>query len=182
MEKYSSNSIGFLLTSVLRHTPEDIGITLDSHGWTSIQTLVREANKRGILISVEDVIAEVNKKERNRYSLSEDEKMIRANHGHSVSVDVDLEKIVPQEILFHRTESQFVESIFKNGLLPQKRLYVHLATKKEYLTSYEQLGNEDYVLLKIDSGAMIKDGYIFYASGESVICTKEVPPKYISYA
>lgn len=180
MEKYSANEIGFLLTNVLRHSPEDIGIKLDSKGWTSIETLVLEANKRGILISAEDVINEVLKKERNRYSLSEDEKMIRANHGHSVPVDVGLKEIIPREVLFHRTRPEFLESILKEGLVPQKRLYVHLATEKEYLTSYKFFGDEDYILLKIDSREMTKDGYVFYASGEVVICTKIVPAKYIS--
>ena len=106
--------------------------------------------------------------------------MIRANHGHSVPVDAELKEIIPDEILFHRTKPEFLESILKDGLIPQKRLYVHLAVKKKYLTSYEFFGDKNYIILKIDSGRMIKDGYIFYASGDSVICIKIVPAKYIS--
>lgn len=71
-------------------------------------------------------------------------------------------------------------STIKNRILPQKRLYVHLATKKEHLPSYDYLRSKNYALLKIDSGSMVRDRYTFYCSGESVICTKIVPAEYVS--
>ncbi len=41
--------------------------------------------------------------EKQRYSFNEDKTLIRANQGHSIPVDVELEEVEPPEILFHGT-------------------------------------------------------------------------------
>ncbi|MBP9771785.1 MAG: RNA 2'-phosphotransferase [Candidatus Pacebacteria bacterium] len=178
-QRYSQEGITFLLTNVLRHFPEDLGIVLDKEGWTDVDALVSEANKQGLMISREDIESEVLKNEKNRFSLSDDRKLIRANHGHTLAVDVGLQQIIPPDILYHRTNPEFVAPILKEGLRTKGRLYVHLSPSLEYLESYTEFG-DDYVILKIDARAMVNDGYIFYASGDMVICTEKVPKEYIS--
>ena len=64
---------------------------------------------------------------KQRYSFNKDKTLIRANQGHSISVDVELEKKTPPEFLYHGTGEKFVSSIDKEGLLSKSRLYVHLS-------------------------------------------------------
>lgn len=66
-----------LLSYVLRHAPESLGIVLDAGGWTSVEQLVAKAQQAGHRIdraTVEAVVAESDKK---RFTLSEDGRLIR---------------------------------------------------------------------------------------------------------
>lgn len=82
------------LALVLRHKPEEIGISLDEHGWADVNELVQGMSKRtdfslGVL---EEIVATDSKQ---RYSFNEDRTLIRANQGHSIEVDVELEQKTP---------------------------------------------------------------------------------------
>ena len=111
---------------ILRHKPEAIGITIDEHGWVNIQDLINGISEKnpGFNREILDKIVETDKK--NRYSISSDGFLIRANQGHSIPVDVELEEKEPPEYLYHGTGEKYVESIDKIGLIPKSRLYVHL--------------------------------------------------------
>lgn len=54
--------------------------------------------------------------------------MIRANQGHSVDVDVELEKVILSQLLWNGTAEKHVRSIEENGLIPKTRLCVHLSS------------------------------------------------------
>lgn len=75
-----------------------------------------------------DILEEiVRTDEKQRYSFNFDKTLIRANQGHSIPVDVELEEKVPPEILWHGTGEKYVDSIEAQGLIPKSRLYVHLS-------------------------------------------------------
>ena len=40
------------------------------------------------------------KDEKQRYSFNDDRTLLRANQGHSIPVDVELEEVIPPEIIF----------------------------------------------------------------------------------
>src|SRR6516165_9401311 len=104
------------LSLVLRHKPEEIGLTLDDHGWADVDDLIRLANLHGNHLTrplVERVITNNNKK---RFALSEDRQRIRANQGHSVDIDLALPSSEPPEVLYHGTASRFLDSIRVGGL------------------------------------------------------------------
>ena len=170
-------SLSKFISLVLRHKPEVIGIKLDKNGWANVSDLIAGINKKHRITMelLEDIVATDSKQ---RYSFNEDHTKIRANQGHSVNVDVELEEKMPPDILYHGTGGNAVGSIMYSGILPQKRLYVHLSTNA--VTAWEvgaRHGNP-YVL-KIDAKKMVEDGYKFYLSKNGVWMTKEVPPKYI---
>ena len=77
---------------------------------------------------LEDIVETDSKQ---RYSFNEDKTLIRANQGHSVPVDVNLEKMKPPKFLYHGTADRFLNSIMEEGLKPMNRLYVHLSTDIE---------------------------------------------------
>jgi len=53
--------------------------------------------------------------EKQRYSFNEDFTLIRANQGHSIPVDVELEEKTPPDILWHGTGEKYVSSIDVQG-------------------------------------------------------------------
>ena len=88
----SLKEISKFISLILRHKPETIGIKLDEHGWANVDELIA-----GIAKTEEfnmDMLEEiVRTDEKKRYSFNEDKTLIRANQGHSIPVDVELEKI-----------------------------------------------------------------------------------------
>ena len=106
------------------------------------------------------------------------EKKIRANQGHSIDVDLDLEIVKPPDFLWHGTAKKSLSSIFENGLKPMSRKFVHLSLDKETAMSVGSRHGEP-ILLKIKALEMYESGYSFYCSKNKVWLIKEVPSKYI---
>ena len=116
--------------------------------------------------------------EKQRYSYNEDHTLIRANQGHSIPVDVELEKVEPPEFLYHGTGEKFTASIDKQGLIPKSRLYVHLSPDEETAVKVGRRHGKPVIYL-VRAGNMKRDGYAFYRSVNGVWLTKEVPVKYL---
>ena len=175
----SLRDISKYICFVLRHHPEDIDISLDNHGWANVDELIagiaRSKDKEFNRETLERIVREDNKQ---RYSFNSDGTKIRANQGHSIPVDVELEKKEPPEILYHGTAEKYVESINKEGLISKSRLYVHLSTDIETAIN---VGNrhEKPVVYEVDSREMHNDGYEFFISVNGIWLTKEVPIKYL---
>ena len=90
------------ISLILRHHPEAIGIKLDEHGWADVQELIDGINRSGKhSIDIELLEEIVRTDEKQRYSFNEDHTLIRANQGHSIPVDVELEEKIPPDILWH---------------------------------------------------------------------------------
>ena len=166
------------LSLILRHKPEVIGITLDEHGWANVDELVRGVAKTYKEFNLKTLERIVESDEKQRYSFNDNHTLIRANQGHSIPVDVELEKVVPPECLYHGTGVKYKESIDKQGLIPKSRLYVHLSSDvKTALTVGKRHG--DPIVYTVISGKMHKDGYEFFKSVNGVWLTKSVPPQYL---
>ncbi|MCH5267084.1 MAG: RNA 2'-phosphotransferase [Lachnospiraceae bacterium] len=165
------------LSLILRHKPEVIGISLDEHGWANVDEVIKGINKTKEfnMDILEEIVRTDNKQ---RYSFNEDKTLIRANQGHSIPVDVELDVVEPPEYLWHGTGEKYVSSINEQGLLPKSRLYVHISGDRE--TAYD-VGRRHgkAVIYKVLSGKMQKDGYIFYRSKNGVWLTKNVPVEYL---
>ena len=118
--------ISKFMSLILRHKPQVIGIELDEHGWADVEELIAGISKSHTFnMEMLEQIVETDNKQ--RYSFNEDKRLIRANQGHSIPVDVELEECVPPEYLWHGTGMKYVEAIDKQGLIPKSRLYVHLS-------------------------------------------------------
>ena len=119
-------NISKYLSLILRHRPDVIGITLDEHGWANVNELIQGVAKNNTGFNMEILEEIVNTDNKQRYSFNSDKSLIRANQGHSIPVDVELEEKEPPEHLYHGTGEKYVESINRQGLIPKSRLYVHL--------------------------------------------------------
>ena len=120
-----TKDISTFIALVLRHKPDAAGITLDEHGWADANALVNGINREmGTSINMAFLEEIVRTDKKQRYSFNDDHTLIRANQGHSIPVDVELEEKTPPDILWHGTGMKYFRSIEEQGLLPKSRLYV----------------------------------------------------------
>jgi putative RNA 2'-phosphotransferase len=126
-----------------------------------------------------DILEEiVRTDEKQRYSFNEDKTLIRANQGHSIPVDVELDEAEPPRELYHGTGEKYVASIDVQGLIRKSRLYVHLSKDSDTAMKVGKRHGKPVVYI-VKSGEMYKDGYKFYLSKNGIWLTKEVPAKYL---
>ena len=171
-----------VISLILRHNPGAAGISLDEHGWANVQELIDGINRSdGHILDMEMLEEIVRTDEKQRYSFNENHTLIRANQGHSIPVDVDLEEKIPPDILWHGTGEKYVSSIDRQGLIPKSRLYVHLSSDME---TARKVGcrHGRPVIYQVDCRRMVQDGYSFFLSANKVWLTKEVPVQYLSKA
>lgn len=168
----SEKSTSKYISLILRHHPEVIGITLDEHGWADVDDLIDGVGRTRKIDRelLEKIVAE---DEKQRYSFNEDGTLIRANQGHSVPVDVELEKKTPPAVLWHGTGEKYVELIEEQGLLHKSRLYVHLSADYETAVKVGSRHGKP-VVYEVASGKMQEDGYDFFQSVNGVWLTKHV--------
>lgn len=169
--------IGRYLCLILRHHPEKAGITLDEHGWADVEELIAGVSRHWPMdrARLEEIVRTDGKQ---RYSFSADGRLIRANQGHSIPVDVELPLTRPPELLWHGTGEKYTASIDAHGLLPQNRLYVHLSGDAETARTVGRRHGRP-VLYRVRSGQMWEDGLPFYRSVNGVWLTEAVPVRYL---
>jgi putative RNA 2'-phosphotransferase len=168
------------LSLVLRHQPEKIGVHLDEGGWASVDELLRAARHSGIPLDAKSLQAVVQQNDKQRFTISEDGRKIRANQGHSISIDLGLEPTEPPELLYHGTSSRFLESIKLQGLVRKKRHHVHLSHDRETALRVGRRHGPPAVFT-IEAGRVHLDGYAFYLSMNGVWLTTQVPAEYIFF-
>ena len=169
--------ISRFLSLILRHKPEAINIQLDEHGWANVKDLIEGVSENyDFNMSMLEEIVRTDEKE--RYSFNEDKTLIRANQGHSVPVDVELEEAIPPEFLWHGTAKKYVDSINATGLIPKSRLYVHLSKDIETAITVGKRHGK-VVIYQVASKQMYDNGYKFYLSKNGVWLTKNVPDVYL---
>ena len=174
----SNVRVSKFLSLVLRHEPELIGLSLDRGGWVRLDVLIKGANRIGVRLDDAMLRQVVEQSDKKRFSISSDRQRIRANYGHSVPVDLDLEPSAPPKVLFHGTASRFLRSIRTGGLTPGNRMYVHLSRDEETALSVGRRHGRP-VVLRIQAQRMHDDGFEFYLSTSGVWLTYAVPAKYI---
>jgi putative RNA 2'-phosphotransferase len=181
MNKKSNEQVKIskFMSLVLRHSPETIHLNMDKNGWVSIQELIDNTNKyKNMHLTLDLVKIVVKTNDKQRFIISDDGKRIRANQGHSINVDLQLECKMPPDILYHGTATRFLDSKMRDGLKPMKRQYVHLSRTEEIaLTVGKRHGKP--IVLYIDTKRMYEEGYKFYLSENKVWLIEEVPVKYI---
>ena len=176
-ERGEAEQMSMFLSLGLRHRPQEAGITLDEHGWADVEELIKGVCATGRHLDRALLEKIVVQDQKQRYSFSPDGKLIRANQGHSVPVDVELQVKEPPEYLFHGTAVRFLEQIRKEGLLPMSRLYVHLSQDKDTALKVGKRHGSP-VVLKVSSGQMHRAGHRFFLSENGVWLIKAVGPEY----
>ena len=167
------------LAKYLRHAPHELGLTLRPGGWVPVDELLAAAERQGFPITYDELIECVETNEKRRFLFDETGDLIRANQGHSVEVDLQLEECAPPEVLYHGTVERFLPSIQAEGLNKGKRHHVHLSRDVETAMKVGARRGRP-VILKVDVGGMHTDGHKFYRSTNGVWLTDSVPPRYLT--
>ncbi|MBJ9954636.1 MULTISPECIES: RNA 2'-phosphotransferase [unclassified Acinetobacter] len=168
-----------LLSLVLRHQPENIGIQLDSEGWTDVHILLQQLIKFKRPLSLIELTEIVETSDKKRFQFSLDQSKIRAVQGHSsAQVKRAYTAIPPPETLFHGTATRFVSSILDQGLISGERHHVHLSTDQTTAVKVGQRHGK-VIIFQIDAHRMHQDGYHFYQAENGVWLTEHVPAKYL---
>ena len=173
----NTTQISKLISLVLRHHPEKLGLTLDAHGWADTKALIDAINAIQPF-DMEQLENIVRTDPKQRYAFSPDKTHIRANQGHSIPVDLDLAPRTPPAILWHGTGERFVSAIMREGLKPMGRQYVHLSADPETAVKVGRRHGRP-VLFTVDAARMVSDGLLFYCSENAVWLTDAVPVKYL---
>jgi putative RNA 2'-phosphotransferase len=167
------------LAKHLRHAPKELGLTLQPGGWVSVDDLLDAARKHGFPISYDELVECVETNDKQRFAFDASGELIRANQGHSVEVDLQLEEREPPVMLYHGTVERFLPLILSEGLNKGKRHHVHLSKDTETARKVgARRGNP--VVLTVEAGRMHRDGHTFFLSANGVWLTDAVPPVYLS--
>jgi putative RNA 2'-phosphotransferase len=171
-------TISKFMSKYLRHEPEALGLNLEPGGWVLIDDLLEGAEKQGFPITKAELLQVVADNDKQLFALDDTETKIRADQGHSTSVDLQLNELEPPPHLYHGTVSKFLDAILVEGLKKMSRHDVHLSKDVQTATKVGERRGKPIILV-IDSAKMAADGYKFRLSENGVWLTDHVPPRYV---
>lgn len=166
------------LSKHLRHQPERLGLMLAPGGWVEVDHLLAVCARHQFSISREELSEVVALNDKQRFSFDETGTLIRANQGHSVPVDLQLEPTMPPDVLYHGTGQRSVEAIRREGLRKMSRHHVHLSPDVETAVKVGRRHGLP-VVFRIDAAGMRQAGHVFYCSDNGVWLVDSVPPAYL---
>ena len=172
----NDTQISKFMSLVLRHAPQEAGLSLDENGWANLGALCAVIERK-FGASAADVARVVAENPKKRFAIEGDR--IRAVQGHSVGIDLGLAPTRPPTVLYHGTKDGFLSAILREGLRSQSRQHVHLSKDIETALIVARRRNGKDVILQVDSAAMAGDGITFFLSDNGVWLTDHVPPRYL---
>lgn len=167
------------LAKHLRHAPEQLGLTLESGGWVSVDDFLEASRQHKFPIAYDELLECVETNDKQRFSFDDTGDRIRANQGHSVEVDLQLEEQTPPDILYHGTVAKVLDSIRAQGLLKGRRHHVHLSRDVETATKVGSRRGKP-VILQVAAHEMHRQQHKFYISVNGVWLTDTVPPPFLT--
>ncbi|MFJ9341324.1 RNA 2'-phosphotransferase [Streptomyces sp. NPDC101733] len=176
MEERRTVKVSKYVSKHLRHQPERIGLVLDPNGWVEIDDLLNAAAAHGFAFSRAELDHVVTTNDKRRFAV--DGTRIRANQGHTVTVDLGLPEAEPPAYLYHGTVAAALDAIRAEGLRPMARHHVHLSPDRETATRVGARRGRP-VVLAVDAGAMRAAGHAFRISANGVWLADRVPPEFL---
>ncbi len=171
-------TVSKFISKHLRHAPEAIGLALGDGGWVPIAELLAASARANFPIEPDEFYEVVRRCDKQRFALDPTGQLIRANQGHSVEVDLELEVVNPPEALFHGTAARFRESILAAGLLKMSRQHVHLSAEQATVIAVGKRHGRP-IVFAIDTMCMTRDGFAFFRAANGVWLTDHVPSRFL---
>jgi putative RNA 2'-phosphotransferase len=144
-----------------------------------VDDLLAASERAGFTISYDELIECVETNDKKRFSFDDAGDLIRANQGHSVEVDLQLEEKQPPDVLYHGTVERFLASIMTEGLKKGKRHHVHLSKDTETARKVGARRGKP-VILQVSTGKMHGQGFKFFLSVNGVWLTDAVPADFLT--
>jgi putative RNA 2'-phosphotransferase len=146
------------LSKHLRHQPQKIGLIPEPGGWVGVEELLAACALAGLPMTREMLNEVVERNDKQRFAFDESGQKIRAQQGHSIDVDLELEPSEPPAVLYHGTGSGNVEAIQRSGLLKMRRHHVHLSADTETAIRVGSRHGKPVVFI-VDAAAMKAEGW-----------------------
>lgn len=184
-------AISRVLSKVLRHEPELIGLRLDASGWAAVDELLTKLSRatrtegaskrlRTLPTVTQNLLLKVvESNDKHRFVLSDDRLRIRAVQGHSVEVKLNHPVQAPPARLFHGTASRNWAAIAKEGLKRGSRHAVHLSVDISTATRIGARHGRP-IVIQVATQEMHDDGHEFTVADNGVWLVDSVPPNYLS--
>lgn len=169
-----------VVSHALRHQPEAYGLCLDHKGWVAVKYLLaalRSIKKEWQHLSILDLEQMIADSEKKRHEIINGK--IRALYGHSTPRKINLNSVLPPNILYHGTAPETATIILREGLSPMSRQYVHLASSKNDAEKVGKRKSELPIILIVYALKASKDGINFYQGNDKVWLSDAIPNKYI---
>ncbi len=184
MNEHELNRVGRIMAGVLRHFPDKFGVAMDDQGWVDLHDFidqVHEQKERLHWLKAHHIVAIVATDPKGRYQLEGND--IRATYGHSLELnlnDLPMDDI-PDKLYYPVTEEE-LDVILDRGLHPTDRKKVHLSRGYENALAAGLRRTENPIILAIDAGRAIDEGYRIHQAGKTVYVTDEVPAEFLAKA
>jgi len=178
MDDKRKTKISKFLSLVLRHKPEEIGLTLEENGWAAVEKLRAACAAHGKAFTLAELREVVETNDKKRFAFDETGGKIRASQGHSVGVEIEFEEKTPPDVLYHGTAEKNVGAIFAEGLKKMARHHVHLSADTDTANKVGARHGKP-VVLKIATGKMSAEGFKFYVAANGVWLVAQIPARFL---
>jgi putative RNA 2'-phosphotransferase len=168
-----------LITTWLRHKPFKAGFKLDDYGWVGIEDLLKSLKENDILATLEDLETINNAMPIKRWEIDSVKNKIRATHGHSVPIKIDLPFKKPPRILYHGSKIDLIPAVLKYGILPMWRQFVNLSSEEENAIEYSEKKNGHSIIFGVSAEEMFINDFIFYNPQKTIWITRFIPLDYL---
>lgn len=166
------------LSKHLRHDPGRLGLTLEPGGWVAVEALLAACARDRFPIARAELETVVARSDKQRFAFDPTGARIRANQGHSVAVDLQLEPAAPPDVLFHGTGARNEDAIAAEGLRKMRRHHVHLSPDPETARKVGARHGRPVVLM-VRAGDLHRSGVPFFRAENGVWLVDHVPPEYL---
>ena len=169
--------ISKLLSLMLRHRPDEFALEVDRHGFVELDAVLGALRDRDSSFTLEDIEEVVYDEEKQRFEIADNR--IRARYGHSFSIDLGLDPVVPPEFLYKGVDSADVERVLADGLIPEDRDYVHLSFEADVAARLSTRPGRRGSVIRIDAARAHGAEVHFYDCGPTIL-TKHVPAEFLA--
>jgi putative RNA 2'-phosphotransferase len=167
-----------LVALVLRHRPDEVGLSLDEGGFVSVDALSEAlASQPGWdSVTVGDLVA-LAQTDSRRYEVRDGR--IRARYGHTVSVEQPGEPAFPPEWLYYGTAPAEAARMIQEGLRPAGRQHVHLSTTPQAALEVGRRHASDAVVVVVLARRAAEGGIEFRRANPALFLTGSLAPEFL---
>ena len=169
----TNTKISKLLSFALRHGAKDLGLEMGNDGFVKLEQLLK--NQKFKSVTEQEIIQIVLDCPKQRFALEKrnDALYIRANQGHSIKLDVEMELILDSSeipTVVHGTSKRAWQQIETLGLSIMNRQHVHFASgllSDPNVKSGMRKNCDVYIYINAKKAML--DGIQFFRSANGVI-------------
>ncbi|MEF8879882.1 MAG: RNA 2'-phosphotransferase [Candidatus Thermoplasmatota archaeon] len=163
------------ISYLLRHNPKDLDIS--KNGFASINQVLNKVRKKFPEVDRE-ILEKITQNGNKRFQIKNNK--IRALYGHSIPVDIELEEIQDEDVLYHGTTPKAAREICRDGLKTKGRQRVHLSSSIDEALRVGKRRCPNPVVLEINVKKAQREGVCFSRATNKVVVSDEIPSSCIS--